>query len=49
MADNRNAGEDSRQWGPVPHARIMGRPVWVYWSTDADGHLRWSRVGLRLR
>ena len=49
MADNRNAGEDSRQWGPVPHARIMGRPVWVYWSADADGHLRWRRVGLRLR
>jgi len=27
----------------------VGRPVWVYWSADADGHLRWSRVGLRLR
>jgi signal peptidase I len=49
MADNRNAGEDSRQWGPVPHARIVGRPMWVYWSTDADGHTRWDRVGLRLR
>ncbi|HEY7203259.1 MAG TPA: signal peptidase I [Methylomirabilota bacterium] len=49
MADNRNAGEDSRHWGPLARDRIVGRPVWVYWSTDADGHLRWDRVGRRLR
>ena len=49
MADNRNAGEDSRQWGPIAHARIVGRPVWVYWSTDAEGNTRWDRVGRRLR
>ena len=49
MADNRNAGEDSRQWGPIAHAHIVGRPRWVSWSTDTDGHTRWGRVGLRLR
>jgi signal peptidase I len=49
MADNRNAGEDSRHWGPVPRAQIIGRPVWIYWSSDADGHTRWSRVGRRVR
>ena len=48
MADNRNAGEDSRHWGPVARFRMVGRPTWVYWSTGADG-TRWSRVGLRLR
>jgi signal peptidase I len=49
MADNRNAGEDSRHWGPVSRTQILGRPVWVYWSSDADGHTRWSRVGRRVR
>ena len=49
MADNRNAGEDSRHWGPVPRAQILGRLVWIYWSSDADGHTRWSRVGRRAR
>ena len=49
MADNRNAGEDSRHWGPVSHAQIVGRRIWIYWSSDADGHTRWSRVGLRVR
>jgi signal peptidase I len=49
MADNRNAGEDSRHWGPVPRRQIIGRPVWIYWSSDVDGHTRWSRVGRRVR
>jgi len=49
MADNRNAGEDSRHWGPVPRAQIFGRAVWIYWSSDADGHTRWSRIGRRVR
>jgi len=49
MADNRNAGEDSRHWGPVSHGLIIGRPVWVYWSSDPDGTTRWSRVGHRVR
>ena len=49
MADNRNAGEDSRHWGPVPRAQIIGRPAWIYWSSDPDGSTRWSRIGRRLR
>jgi len=49
MADNRNAGEDSRHWGPLAQARIVGRVTWIYWSSDADGHTRWSRIGLRVR
>jgi signal peptidase I len=48
MADNRNAGEDSRHWGPIARTRIVGRPVWIYWSSDADGGTRWGRVGLRI-
>jgi len=49
MADNRNAGEDSRHWGPVAHGLIIGRPLWVYWSSDPDGSTRWGRVGHRVR
>jgi signal peptidase I len=49
MADNRNAGEDSRHWGPVTQTLIIGRPVWIYWSSDADGYTRWSRIGRRVR
>jgi signal peptidase I len=49
MADNRNAGEDSRHWGPVALTQIIGRPVWVYWSADPDGGTRWSRIGRRVR
>jgi len=49
MADNRNAGEDSRHWGPVAQTQIIGRPMWIYWSSDADGHTRWGRIGLRVR
>ena len=49
MADNRNAGEDSRHWGPVLRAQIIGRPAWIYWSSDDDGHTRWSRIGRRVR
>lgn len=49
MADNRNAGEDSRHWGPVARTQIIGRAVWIYWSSDADGHTRWGRIGRRVR
>jgi signal peptidase I len=49
MADNRNAGEDSRHWGPLARDRIVGRPVWIYWSSDAQGHTRWDRVGVRIQ
>jgi signal peptidase I len=50
MADNRNAGEDSRQWGPVPWEDITGRPLVIYWSRDPDTRaVRWGRLGLRVR
>lgn len=50
MADNRNAGEDSRQMGAIRWERIAGRPLLVYWSTDPDsGAIRWSRIGRWIR
>lgn len=49
MADNRNAGEDSRHWGPVAQDQVIGRAYLIYWSSDSDGSTRWGRVGRRFR
>jgi signal peptidase I len=32
MGDNRPVSLDSRYWGFVPQANIIGRPLFVYWS-----------------
>ena len=32
MGDNRDWSLDSRYWGFVPRANIVGRPLFVYWS-----------------
>ncbi|HEX4067483.1 MAG TPA: signal peptidase I [Acidobacteriaceae bacterium] len=32
MGDNRTVSLDSRFWGFVPRANIVGRPLFVYWS-----------------
>jgi signal peptidase I len=34
MGDNRQVSLDSRFWGFVPRANIVGRPLFVYWSFD---------------
>jgi signal peptidase I len=34
MGDNRRASNDSRDWGPVPNDKLVGR-AWVsYWPLD---------------
>ncbi len=35
MGDNRDSSLDSRYWGFVPRANIIGKPFIIYWSYDA--------------
>jgi len=35
MGDNRDSSLDSRYWGFVPRANIIGKPLIIYWSYNA--------------
>ena len=49
MGDNRDNSSDSRYWGFVPQANIIGRPLVIYWSVRAEGDpTAASSVGDRL-
>jgi signal peptidase I len=39
MGDNRPDSEDSRFWGPVPQAWIIGKAFLTYWPPDRIGFL----------
>ena len=48
MGDNRHNSLDSRYWGFVPEDHIVGKPIFIWWSSDPDRHglggVRWSRL-----
>ena len=35
MGDNRDNSEDSRYFGPIPTANVVGEPIVIFWSYDA--------------
>ena len=39
MGDNRGESDDSRYWGPVPKAWIIGKAFVTYWPPDRIGTL----------
>jgi len=39
MGDNRGASDDSRFWGPIPRAWIIGEAFATYWPPDRIGLL----------
>jgi signal peptidase I len=58
MGDNRYNSKDSRYWGVVPRGNIRGRPMFVYYSYNADDSdralpfitdIRWRRIGHWIR
>jgi len=58
MGDNRYNSKDSRYWGIVPRENVRGRPLFVYYSWNADDSdrplpfltdIRWSRIGHMIR
>jgi signal peptidase I len=47
MGDNRHNSEDSRYWGFVPEDHVVGKPLFIWFSTKnaniANG-IRWERI-----
>jgi len=44
VGDNRDHSNDSRFWGSVGYANIVGKPWFIYFSWDDEYIIRWDRM-----
>ncbi|MCE7934671.1 MAG: signal peptidase I [Chlorobi bacterium CHB2] len=45
FGDNSGNSRDSRMFGPVRYDNLVGQAWFIYWSRDAEGEVRWGRIG----
>ncbi|MGD2136989.1 MAG: signal peptidase I [Gammaproteobacteria bacterium] len=50
MGDNRDNSNDSRYWGAVPEANLVGKAfrIWMNWD-GANGGVNWERIGMKIQ
>jgi len=45
LGDNRDHAADSRRVGGIGVDHIEGKATFIYWSSDPEDGIRWSRIG----